>query len=117
MILIMILGFRTGRSTVSTILALRQIIEEVKNNNLRAALVFIEIKIAFGTIHRENNAGHTKGYGVLERLVKAIGHMYEHTVAHVNSSDGVTDDFPITAGFLQGDTLAPFLFIVALDMY
>ena len=31
------------------------------------------------------------------------------------SPDGVTEPFPILAGVLQGDTLAPFLFIVVLD--
>ena len=41
--------------------------------------------------------------------------MYKQTIAHVSFPDGVTDDFPIQAGILQGDTLAPFLFIVVLD--
>ena len=45
-------GFRPGRSTVSQILALRRIIEEIKNKNLKAALVFIDFKKAFDTIHR-----------------------------------------------------------------
>ena len=108
-------GFRPGRSTVSQILALRRIIEEIKNKNLRAALVFIDFKKAFDTVHRGKMLDILRAYGVPERLVKAIGHMYEHTIAHVSSPDGVTDDFPIQAGVLQGDTLAPFLFIVVLD--
>ena len=41
--------------------------------------------------------------------------MYRDTIAHVTSPDGVTQDFSIQAGFLQGDTLAPFLFIIVLD--
>ena len=45
----------------------------------------------------------------------AIGHTYDHTIAHVTSPDGVTDDFDIQAGVLQGDTLASFLFITVLD--
>ena len=56
-----------------------------------------------------------RAYGVPERLVSAIGQMYQHTIAHVTSPDGVTKDFDIMAGVLQGDTLAPFLFIVVLD--
>ena len=31
------------------------------------------------------------------------------------SSDGETDYFKITAGVMQGDTLAPFLFVIVLD--
>ena len=45
-------GFRPARSTASQILALRRIVEEIKNNNLNAALVFIDFKKAFDTVHR-----------------------------------------------------------------
>ena len=31
------------------------------------------------------------------------------------TSDGDTEEFDVTAGVLQGDTLAPFLFIVVRD--
>ena len=41
--------------------------------------------------------------------------MYENTEAIVLSPDGHTDPFKIKAGVLQGDTLAPFLFIIVLD--
>ena len=40
---------------------------------------------------------------------------YINTKCKVRSPDGDTDYFDITAGVLQGDTLAPFLFIVCLD--
>ena len=40
---------------------------------------------------------------------------YEHTYAKVCTPDGETELFEIFAGVLQGDTLAPFLFIIALD--
>ena len=56
-----------------------------------------------------------RAYGVPEKLVTASGHTYDHIIAHVTSPDGVTDDFDIQAGVLQGDTLAPFLFIIVLD--
>ena len=35
--------------------------------------------------------------------------------ARVTSPDGETDYFKIYAGDMQGDTLAPFLFIIVLD--
>ena len=56
-----------------------------------------------------------RAYGVPEKLVTVIGHTYDHTIAHVTSPDGVTEDFDIQAGVPQGDTLAPFLFIIVLD--
>ncbi|XP_020903545.1 uncharacterized protein LOC110241963 [Exaiptasia diaphana] len=41
--------------------------------------------------------------------------MYTNTRARVSTPDGVTEQFDISAGVLQGDTLAPFLFIIVLD--
>ena len=41
--------------------------------------------------------------------------MYENTSALVMTPEGNTDLFPIGTGVLQGDQLAPFLFIICLD--
>ena len=40
---------------------------------------------------------------------------YKNTKVKVRSPDGDTDYFDIVAGVLQGDTLAPYLFIICLD--
>ena len=41
--------------------------------------------------------------------------LYINTRAMVRSPDGDTTFFKITTGVLQGDTIAPFLFIICLD--
>ena len=41
--------------------------------------------------------------------------LYKNTRSMVHSPDGDTSYFEITTGVLQGDTLAPFLFIICLD--
>ena len=41
--------------------------------------------------------------------------LYRDTKLKVRSRDGDTDYFDIVAGVLQGDTLAPYLFIICLD--
>ena len=53
--------------------------------------------------------------GIPSNLLQAIEKMYTNTKAKVISPDGETESFDITAGVLQGDTLAPFLFIIVLD--
>ena len=56
-----------------------------------------------------------KVYGVPEEIVKVIEVLSINTTAQVLSPDGDTDFFNIYAGVLLGDTLAPYLFIMALD--
>ena len=41
--------------------------------------------------------------------------LYRNTKVKVRSTDGDTEYFDIVAGVLQGDTLAPYLFIICLD--
>ena len=41
--------------------------------------------------------------------------LYRSTKVKVRSPDGDTDYFDIVAGVQQGDTLAPYLFIICLD--
>ena len=108
-------GFRPGRTTVSQILALRRIIEGVKENNLSCIITFIDFKKAFDSIHRGKMLCILKAYGILESLVNATEDIYSDTKAKVLSPDGETKYFSITAGVLQGDTLAPYLFIIVMD--
>ena len=41
--------------------------------------------------------------------------MYAGTRAKVVTPDGNSEEFDILAGVLQGDTLAPFLYVIVLD--
>ena len=54
-------------------------------------------------------------YGIPKETVAAITILYRNTKVKVCSPDGDTDYFDIVAGVLQGDTLAPYLFIICLD--
>ena len=71
-------GFRPRRSTTAHILALRRIIEEVKKNNLKAILVFVDFKKAFDSIHRGKLMKILEAYGIPEKLVKAIAVLYRY---------------------------------------
>ena len=41
--------------------------------------------------------------------------MYDNPTSFVQSIDGPTKEFLTTAGIIQGDTLAPFLFVIVVD--
>ena len=108
-------GFRQKRTTIGQILALRRILEGAKKRQLPAVITFIDFKKAFDTIHRGMLMKILTAYGLPDKLIQAIKSTYDHTTAKVLSPDGETPSIDILAGVLQGDTLAPYLFIVVLD--
>ena len=108
-------GFRPGRSTTSHILTLRRVIEGVKARNLTAVMTFVDFKKAFDTVHRGTMMAILRAYGIPSVIVDVIRLLYTGTKAKVVTPDGQTDIFDILAGVLQGNTLAPYLFVIVID--
>ena len=79
------------------------------------SIIFVDFKKAFDSIHRGRMLEILRAYDVPEKLVQAIGLMYQNTKARVKTPDGDSEFFDILAGVLQGDTLAPYLFAIVLD--
>jgi hypothetical protein len=57
-------GCPTGRTTTSQILALRRIIDGIKEYNLKAVIIFINFKKAFNMVHR----------GMMLKITRGIWH-------------------------------------------
>ena len=56
-----------------------------------------------------------RAYGIPPKIVNAVRVLYINTTATVHTDDGLTDEFRLYRGVLQGDMLAPYLFITILD--
>ena len=96
-------------------MTIRRILEGVRAKNLQATLLFVDFTKAFDSIHRGKMELILLAYGLPKETVAAIMILYKNTKVKVRSPDGDTEYFDIVAGVLQGDTLAPYLFIICLD--
>ena len=108
-------GFRPGRGTREHILALRRIIEEAINHQLPCVISFIDFSKAFDSIFRSHLPNILASYGIPVTIIKAIMSLYMNTKAKVMTPEGITLEFLTNLGILQGDVLAPLIFIIVLD--
>ena len=108
-------GFRPGRSTTEQVNALRRIIEGAKRKNLALVIVFLEIKKAFDSISRPAMFEILRLYGISEIIVNAISQLYTNSKGMVSENGNCSESFEINTSVLQGDVLAPFLFVIVID--
>lgn len=76
---------------------------------------FIDFRKTLDSIKRETMFEILRKYGVPSEFVDAISVLYTNSTARVTTEDGVSDSFQVATGVLQGDTLAPYLFVKVLD--
>ena len=108
-------GFRRNRSRMLQILTIRRILEGIRAKNLQARILFVDFSKPFDSINRGKMELILLAYGLPKETVVAIMMLYRNTKVKVRFLDGNTDYFDIVAGKLQGDTLAPYFFIICLD--
>ena len=108
-------GFRKNRSTTSQKLTIRRILKGVRAKKQQAALLFVNFAKAYDSIHRGKMEQILLAYGLPKETVAAIMILYRNTKVKLRSPDRDTEYFDIVAGVLQGDTLAPYLFIICLN--
>ena len=74
-------------------------------------MLFVDFTKVFISIHRGKMEQILIAYGLPKETVAAIMILYRNTKVKARSPYGDTDYFDIVAGVLQGDTLAPYVFI------
>ena len=109
-------GFRTNRSTTQQILAIRRLFETVKAyQDQRLLAVFIDFSKAFDSINWIVMGKILALYCIPHEIISLIMMMYRGSAAIVKTEDGQSTPIPLSVGVLQGDTLAPYLFIIMVD--
>ena len=110
-------GFRQERSTTQHVLAARRLIEEVRDSHrARLIAIFVDFSKAFDSVKWEWIEAILAAYNVPASLIAAIMSLYHGARAKVRfAPDKFTDFISLSVGVLQGDTLAPYLFVIVLD--
>ena len=92
-----------------------RLIEGAQRGDRRQISIFVDFKKAFDSIDRTRMFAILTAYGIPPKVVAALKSLYRETQAFVRTSDGNTDFFD-TTGVLQGDTAAPYLFIIVITL-
>jgi hypothetical protein len=118
-------GFRRFRSVEEQQAGLIHILssfKRLKPENYALIVTFLDFAKAFPSTSWISIQGALEAFKVPEKLVSAIMSLYRSAsesqpglVAFVQTPEFKTDSFDIVTGTLQGDTLAPYLFVLVLD--
>ena len=85
------------------------------SQNIPLFITFVDFKKAFDSIDRAMMFTILRHYGIPDKIVSAIRVLYDQSTCQVYLRGQVSKPFAITTGVLQGDVLAPFLFIIVID--
>ena len=81
----------------------------------KPTILFVDFTKALG-LHSQREMGQIHpAYGLSKETAAAIMMLCRNIEVKVCSLDGDTDYFGIVTGVLQGDTFAPYLFIIWLN--
>ena len=108
-------GFRKGRSCTQQVHILRRIIEGAKSKELPLFATFIDFKKAFDSINRNVMFAVLRHYGIPAKIVEGIRTLYNNSTSKVLVEGKLSNEFKTNTGVLQGDVLAPFIFIIVID--
>ena len=108
-------GFRRNRSTAGAQAALSEVMGRAIRAKDGVVIGFVDFSKAFPSISFAAIKEALRAFHVPVNIAGMIMALYKDVKGFVRTPEGNTETFNIETGTLQGDVLAPFLFIMVLD--
>ena len=106
-------GFRPNRGTAEHILALRHLLDMCKTRKyLPMVFLFVDFSKAFDSVSFISIKRALEAWQISADFIDAILAPYN---GHRVTISGCDAEFDLEQGVLQGDTVAPYLFLIVLD--
>jgi hypothetical protein len=109
-------AYRAGHSTLQNMITMAELAERARTTNTPLIAVFTDFSKAFDSVNREHLFALLKAWNVPDEIINFLRRSHDQQRLHVRF-DGNISDVPIapSVGVMQGDTLAPYLFILVID--
>lgn len=94
---------------------LKHVVKHANKNKKSCAVLFLDISNAFGNINLQNLYKILGEYGVDKNFIEYVKEFYSKFEYYVDTANIKTDTFKWKDGLIQGCSLSPLLFIIALN--
>jgi len=99
-------GVRTGKSTINQIFTLSQIMEKTVENQIGIYHLFMDIKSAYDSIHREKLLCAMTEFAIPSKLIKLVKTTMTNVQCSAQIQSHLSEPMPTARGVKQGDALA-----------
>jgi hypothetical protein len=104
-------GFRPNRGTAEMGLAMKMVADAI-GDGLQCCVAFVDFSKAFDSVTFGGVTAALRAFCVPESIIRCVTQCY---ASHVQKIPSLDASWTVETGVLQGDTLAPFLFVLLLD--
>lgn len=110
------MGFRKGRGCTECIFALQTAVQlQLRLGKREVYAIFVDFKRAFDSIPHGRLWSKLCSLGVSRKMLNIIRSLYDQASMQVKSRNTLSNEFQVTEGVLQGESLSPLLFILYIS--